>query len=139
LKTVVVPSIVHGGSTSIGDGLREALTQFTTPPLFPDHNRSIILVTDGKENMLEHISTVQPDLISNGVTVYTLGLGYGSGINQTKLTDLAAATEGTYLISADHLEFQKLFIEALAGAVDWSMITDPIDEITLLLLHIGKD
>ncbi|MCK4825496.1 S8 family serine peptidase [bacterium] len=130
LKTVAVPSIVDGGSTSIGDGLREALTQFTTPPLFPDHNRSIILVTDGKENTSEYISTVQPDLISNNVTVYSLGLGYGSGINETKLTDLAAATAGTYRISADHLVFQKLFIEALAGAVNWSMITDPIDEIT---------
>jgi len=130
LKTVAIPSIVHGGRTSIGDGLREALTQFTTPPLFPDHDRSIILVTDGRENMLENISTVQPDLISNSVTVYPLGLGYGSGINETKLTDLAAATAGTYRISADHLVFQKLFIEALAGAVDWSVITDPIDEIT---------
>jgi len=130
LKTTTVPSITHGGLTSIGDGLQEALTQFAAAPAAPGHRRSVLLVSDGKENMPLWIADVQSSLDSNGIAVYCLGLGYGSGINEAKLTDLSGATGGTYRITADHLVFKKLFLEALAGAVDWSLISDPIGELS---------
>jgi hypothetical protein len=82
------------------------------------------------ENTPEWISTVQPDLIANDITVHVLGLGYGSGIDESKLVDLAESTGGTYRITSDHLIFQKLFIETLAGAIDWSTILDPIGTIS---------
>lgn len=129
LRSTAIPSIVHGGSTSIGDGLNEAHSQLTGSAGMADHNRKILLVSDGKENSDLRISDVQPNLVSDNIIVYPLGLGYGSGINETKLTDLATATGGTYRITADPLVFRKFFIEILAEASDWSVIIDPIDEL----------
>lgn len=130
LQGTTIPGIVHGGNTSIGDGLREALDQLLNASPPPEHDRAILLVTDGKENSLEMISDVQPDLITNDVTVYALGLGFGSGINESKLVNLVEATGGTYRITSDHLVFQKLFIETLAGAANMLVINDPIGTIT---------
>jgi hypothetical protein len=128
LQSTTIPNIVNGGTTSIGDGLRAALDQFLS--VNSPNGRSILLVTDGMENTPTWISDVQPDLISNDVTVHILGLGYGSGINESKLVNLAQATGGTYRITSDHLVFQKLYIETLAGAVDWSVINDPVGTIS---------
>lgn len=145
LKDVAVESITDGGRTSIGDGLREALNQLISVPLpVDDHDRRILLVTDGKENEPEWISGVQPDLINNSVTVFPLGLGYDSGINEAKLTDLAEATGGTYRITSDHLVFRKFFIEVLAAAVNWAETIDPIGELkqgesTLIPVPIATD
>lgn len=130
LKDDAVDSITDGGRTSIGDGLREALNQLTSVPLPADeHDRRILLVTDGKENEPEWISGVQPDLIDNSVAVFPLGLGYDSGINEAKLNDIAEATGGTYRITSDHLVFRKFFIEVLAAAVNWAETIDPIGEL----------
>jgi len=129
LKDETVPSIVHGGSTSIGDGLTEAFNQLTGPAAVTGNDKVILLVSDGKENTPQWISDIQGNLISNHIAVYPLGLGYGSGIDETKLTDLAAATGGSFRITSDLLIFRKFFIEILAGAVDWSVLTDPIVEL----------
>jgi hypothetical protein len=128
LRTTTIPSIVQGGSTSIGDGLNEALNQFTTIAS-PNPDQVILLVTDGKENTPLWIADVQDALIANEIAVYPLGLGYSSGINEGKLTDLAQATGGTYRITSNELIFRKFFIEILAGAVDWTVITDPVGEL----------
>jgi Mg-chelatase subunit ChlD len=128
LRTTTIPSIDKGGSTSIGDGLNEALNQFTTIAS-PNPDQVVLLVTDGKENTPLWIADVQGDLIANEIAVYPLGLGYSSGINEGKLTDLAEATGGTYRITSDELIFRKFFIEVLAGAVDWTVITDPVGEL----------
>jgi len=130
LRDTTIPSIVHGGSTSIGDGLQEAMNQLTGPVADPDHDQIILLVTDGKENMSAWIADVKTDLVANKIPVYPLGLGYGSGINEAKLTELAADTGGTYRITSDELIFRKFFIEVLAGAVDWDVIVDPVDELS---------
>ncbi|UCD18302.1 MAG: outer membrane beta-barrel protein, partial [Candidatus Zixiibacteriota bacterium] len=63
------------------------------------------------------------------IAVYPLGLGYGYGINEARLTDLAEATGGAYRITSDDLVFRKFFLEVLAGAVDWTVIVDPIGEL----------
>lgn len=129
LRGTTVPSIVHGGRTSIGDGLNEALNQLTNPPADPDHDQVILLVTDGEENEPLWIDDVRDNLIAANIAVYPLGLGYGSGINEGKLTDLAEATGGTYRITSDNLIFRKFFIEILAGAVKWEVIVDPVGEL----------
>ncbi len=129
LQTAIVPSIVHGGCTSIGDGLTEAFNQLTGLAAVPGNDKVILLVSDGKENRPQWISDIQGDLISNNIAVYPLGLGYGSGIDETNLTDLAEATGGTFRITSDELIFLKFFLEILAGAVDWAVVTDPIGEL----------
>lgn len=121
-------SIGVGGRTSIGDGLHQAREQFINHG-DASHDRVILLVSDGKENEPIAIADIQPDLITDQVAVYVLGLGHGSGIDEGKLTDLADATGGTYRITADELIFRKFFLEVLASAVDWSVVLDPIGEL----------
>ena len=124
-----IDSIVRGGTTSIGDGLNEALTQLDGIS-DPNPLQAILLISDGKENTPLWIADVQPNLIGNNIKVYSLGLGYSSGIDEEKLTDLAEATGGDYRITSDDLEFRKFFLEVLADAANWEVITDPIQILT---------
>ena len=144
LRTTTIPSIINGGNTSIGDGLAEAHAQLTGPSAIPEHQKSILLISDGKENRSAWISDVQSDLIADNITVYPLGLGYSTGIDETKLIDLANATGGDYRITSDELEFRKFFLEMLAYSLDWSVITDPTGTIAggdsvLIPIPITKD
>lgn len=122
-----VASMSHGGSTSIGDGLDEADSQLDGIG-DPNPLQAVLLISDGKENTSQMIADIQPDLISHSIKVYALGLGYSSGIDEEKLTDLADDTFGDYRITSDDLEFRKFFLDVLADAANWEIITDPIRE-----------
>ncbi|MBV6506419.1 MAG: hypothetical protein ILNGONEN_01996 [Syntrophorhabdaceae bacterium] len=111
--------------TSIGDGLRHAVAEFIAHGN-TEHRRVILLVTDGMENTAPMIAEIQEDITNNKVTVFPLGLGYSSGIDEAKLIELANKTGGDYRITDDDLIFRKYFIELLGSAVDWSVVTDPI-------------
>ena len=144
LTSVTVPSINSGGTTSIGDGLNEALNQLTGPAADADHDQVILLVTDGKENTPLWVDDVNDALIASNIAVYALGLGYGSGINEEILSNLADATGGTFRVTSDELIFRKFFIEILAGALDWAVVVDPVgelgrDENVLVPVTIGVD
>jgi hypothetical protein len=121
----LIDAIFPTNLTSIGDGLTHAVNQFTTNGL-SGNRRVILLVTDGMENRSPWIADIQPDIISNDITVFPLGLGYNYGINETKLVNLANATGGDYRITDDDLIFRKYFIEILSEASEWSVVTDPI-------------
>lgn len=126
-----VASIVNGGTTSIGDGLHEADGQLSGVA-DPNPIRAILLISDGMENTPDWIADYQADLIAHGIKVYALGLGYGTGIDQGKLADLAAATAGDYRITNVDLEFRKFFLEVLADAANWEVI-----EVCLLRAHLS--
>lgn len=129
LANSTIPSIQAGGRTSIGDGLEEATKQLATP-VAVDHDRVVLLVTDGKENEPKSIGDVKANLIAQDVTVHVLGLGHGAGVDADRLSDLALDTGGSYRITADHVAFRKLFIETLADVVHWSAVTDPAGRLT---------
>ncbi|HUX53265.1 MAG TPA: C25 family cysteine peptidase [Williamwhitmania sp.] len=112
-------------TTSIGDGLTKGVTQFTAHSV-AGHRKVVLLVTDGMQNTAPMIAAIQPDIIAKNITVYPLALGYGTGVNEDLLIDLANATGGDYRITDNALIFRKYFLEILASAVDWSVITDPI-------------
>lgn len=129
LRNSAIVSISSGGRTSIGDGLQEALNQLVAAAAGSDSKQVMLLVTDGKENEPLWIDDVRDGIINAKVAVYPLGLGYGTGINQGKLTNLAEKTDGKYNITSNPLTFKKFFIQILAWAVDWSVVTDPITSI----------
>lgn len=123
--TSPIDAMIAGGATSIGDGLEAARMQLTSVnPLVP--HRAILLVTDGKENAAQMIAEVQDNLINEGIRVYPLGLGYGTGIDAPRLSALADDTGGAFRIAADDPDFRKLYLEILAGAIDWSVSVDPV-------------
>ncbi|MGB3341424.1 MAG: C25 family cysteine peptidase [bacterium] len=120
-----IATINASGATSIGGGLHFALDEFDLRGN-PDHRRVILLVTDGKENTEPWIEAVEGDIINHNATVYSLGLGYSSGVNAGKLASLAMHTGGDYRITNDEIIFRKYFIEMLCGAVYWDVAVDPV-------------
>ncbi|GAA0966698.1 VWA domain-containing protein [Actinocorallia libanotica] len=88
-----IAGLVAGGTTSIGGGLREGLNSILNAG--PRAATQVMaLLTDGLHNSGEHPSAVLPDLISNGVRVYTVGIG--SSVDTALLQSIATATGGTF-------------------------------------------
>lgn len=124
-----VNTMSAGGMTSIGAGLGEAHNQFIAHAV-PGSQRSILLVTDGRENSAPMISAVQASLVSGNTKVYPLGLGFNTSVDAAKLANLASVTGSDYRITADPMEFHKFFLAVLADAVDWDMVVDPMEELS---------
>ena len=88
-----ISGITAGGSTSIGDGLRIALNQILAAG--PRAATQVaVLVSDGFQNSGENPSAVVPDLVTNGVRVYTIGVG--PDIDIPLLTNIANSTGGSF-------------------------------------------
>lgn len=117
-------------ATSIGDGLDEALSQFTAHGDI-DNRQVILLMTDGKGNSTLGVDDLwaNPAWANSKAIIYTLGLGHDGGICSDTLAWLADSTGGDFRQTTDPLEFIKFFIEALASAVDWGPATDPVSEL----------
>lgn len=88
-----IAGIAAGGQTSIGGGLRAALNEILGAGQRAA-TQVAVLLTDGLHNVGEDPSTVLPDLIANGVRVYTIGIG--PGVNTTLLQGIASQTGGTF-------------------------------------------
>lgn len=88
-----IGGIAAGGQTSIGGGLRTALNQITGAGARAA-TQVVVLLTDGLHNNGESPSAVLPDLIANGVRVYTIGVG--TDIDAALLQNIAHATGGTF-------------------------------------------
>jgi len=117
-------------ATSIGDGLKNALTEFNTSGDV-DNRQVIILMTDGKGNRALGVSDLwlDPAWANSQAIIYTLGLGHDGGICSDTLAWLADSTDGDYRQTTDPMELTKFFIEALASAVGWGPATDPTEEL----------
>jgi len=117
-------------ATSIGDGLMNALTEFSTNGDV-DNRQVIILMTDGKGNSALGVSDLwlDPAWANSQAIIYTLGLGHDGGICSDTLAWLADSTDGDYRQTTDPMELTKFFIEALASAVGWGPATDPTEEL----------
>lgn len=111
--------------TSIGDGLSMAVDQFKKHGK-ESNRRLILLVTDGMETAAPLIAEVENDIISENITVFSLGLGYSNGINTGKLINLSDNTDGDFRVTYDDLIFRKFFMEMLGSAMDWSVVVDPV-------------
>jgi hypothetical protein len=108
--------------TSIGDGLSHAIDEFTSSG-DPTHRRFALLITDGKENTAPMIDSIFDDIVSESITVLSLGLGYGSGIDQTKLASLSDATGGYYRVTDDDLDDQAQMLDVGRGNLPQQMPT----------------
>lgn len=96
----VVPT--PGSGTSIGNGLYEggAVLKGSPPPA--DTKRFIILASDGVHNTGKSISSGKANVPSD-VTVYTIGIGTPSYLDEPAMQDIAATTgakDGEYYHSA---------------------------------------
>ena len=89
-----IAGLAAGGNTSIGGGLREALNNILAAGARAA-TQVMVLLTDGEHNSGEDPSTVLPDLVDNGVRVYTVGIG--PSVNTTLLQSIATDDRGHVL------------------------------------------
>jgi len=103
-----VDSIVASGNTDIGDALGEALNQLSRGDIKANgYPRVIVLLSDGKHNTGTHPDNVLPLIKSEGVTVYTIGLG--GDIDEELMRRIASETNGRYYFSPSASELAELF------------------------------
>ncbi len=106
-----IDTLTAGGSTAIGDGLRNSLGQITLRGA-PGCSEVIILLSDGQHNTGEDPIDVVPDIASRGAVVHTIGLGTDADL--PRLRAIAEGTGGRSYFAADATELPTIFEEIRA-------------------------
>jgi hypothetical protein len=106
-----VNALTPGGSTSIGGGINEAMSQWKADPA---HDLSLIVVTDGIQNTaplidvtasgflgLLPVSGFPLELRKRFVPIQTIGFGTPAAVDETLLKNISLETSGVSYISAN--------------------------------------
>jgi hypothetical protein len=114
-----------GGSTSIGDGIHEGRNTLTSAAAFPV--KSLVVLTDGKENQPQYIADVAAEI--NELT-YAVGLGTAANTSAAALQTISGNNGGYLLITGaitldNRFLLQKYFIQILAGITNAEVVLDP--------------
>lgn len=124
------PALDPRGMTGIGASLVQAqdmLNDGQAAAATPYNNLSIVVLTDGIENVPPTIATVLPGITA---ATYAVGFGLPSGISVASLDALARAT-GKYLLVTGALttdqrfRLSKYFLQILAGVSGADIVVDP--------------
>jgi hypothetical protein len=102
----IVGGIGAGGSTSIGGGLSVARDQMNLHGI-GGNRRTIFLLTDGLQNSIPMVETVEGSLFNTDI--FAVGYGSEAGLNGSLLTQLAQNHSGLYLRAGDGLTLLKFF------------------------------
>ena len=88
-----IDALIVSGNTALGAGLNTGQFQLRTngEPAGP---QSIVLLTDGRENIVPAASEVLPAIEHTGTIVHTIGLG--SDVDAALLSSMASSTHGIY-------------------------------------------
>jgi hypothetical protein len=116
-----VGALAAGGGTSIGAGLDTARAQLTggagTNP------RSILLMTDGMQNVMPWISQIEDDL--TGIDINAVGFGTDANLESDLLAQLAVDHDGMYTRATTGVGLQKFFSQAFGDIFETGLLNDP--------------
>jgi len=114
------------GATWIGGGIQQGAIELTTAT---HDNRSMIVLTDGNENVHPYISELPGGTVTN--RTYAIGFGPPGEVSDQALNDITSNTNGDLIItgnmSSDEQRFNltKYFVQMLAGVMNSQVILDP--------------
>ena len=114
----LLPGILPGGRTSIGDGLAAARNQFAAGSL----PRAILVLTDGMENEPQAIADVTG---LGNIEITAIGFGTESNLDGPRLSDLAQTHGGFYKRAGSGLELRKFFALAFGDIFEAGALADP--------------
>jgi V8-like Glu-specific endopeptidase len=117
----IVGGLTPGGATSIGDGLDAARSEFPAPGPDP---RTILLLTDGLQNTLPMIESIEPSL--SGIDVNVIGFGTEASLDGALLNQLAQNHDGMYTRAGTGLELKKFFALAFGNIFESGALVDPM-------------
>ncbi|MBB4635545.1 trypsin-like peptidase domain-containing protein [Longimicrobium terrae] len=116
----VVGALESTGDTTIGGGLDRARQQFPMPG---PNQRTILLLTDGMQNTLPMIETVEPTLA--GIDVNAIGFGTEGSLDGALLSHLVQKHNGVYTRAGDPLDLKKYFSLAFGNIFEAGALLDP--------------
>lgn len=97
-----------GGFTAIGQGLDEGLTSILEDPAArPFALKSVIVMTDGRQNTGISPELVAPRAVEEGVTVHTIT--FSAGANQDLMAEVADIAGGIHLHADNDRELLEAF------------------------------
>jgi hypothetical protein len=127
-----VPAVLAGsdldprGLTCIGGGIQQGATQLG---LAGHSNRSMLVLTDGVQNVHPYVADLPAGTITN--RTYAIGFGLPADISTAVLRQITFNTHGDLIItgniSTDEQRFNltKYFVQLLAGVTNMDVILDP--------------
>jgi hypothetical protein len=92
-------------------------------------NKSMLVLTDGMENVHPYVAQLPPGTITN--RTFAVGLGLPADISTAVLQQIAANTNGDLIITGNistaeqDFFLTKYFVQILAGATNMNVILDP--------------
>jgi len=116
----IVGDLTTGGSTSIGGGIEEALTEFSGAV---DKDEVILLLTDGMENTPPMIDDVVPSIANRRLCI--VGYGDETNLNGPLLASLAILNDGSYTVAQDELSLKKFFAACFGEVFEAGFLMDP--------------
>ena len=120
--SAALAGVSASGSTSIGDGLQEAVTTLSAGA---NSRKAVLLLTDGMENTAPLIADAQASL--GDTHLCSVGFGTPGSLDGPKLRDLSERQGGIYISGPGALELRKFFVECFANIFDTFVGEDPIE------------
>ncbi|HEY1248096.1 MAG TPA: tyrosinase family protein, partial [Nitrososphaera sp.] len=129
--------ITPRNTTWIGGGIQQGAVQLAAAALT---NRSMIILTDGNENVHPYIAEIDPSLLTN--RTYAIGFGLPGTVSDAALNQITSNTHGDLIItgniSTDEQRFNltKYFVQVLAGVTKMEVILDPQGSLFIGSKHV---
>ncbi len=127
-----VPPVVAGadldprGLTWIGGGIQQGFTELG---LATHTNRSVLVLTDGVENVHPYVSELPAGAITS--RTYAIGFGLPADISTAVLQQITSNTHGDLIITGEittaeqSFNLTKYFVQMLAGVTNMNVLLDP--------------
>lgn len=98
-----------GGSTAIGEGLRQGIVAITGTGARPFAVKTIVLMTDGLHNTGVEPSVIAREAAALDITVHTIS--FGAGADQTRMQQVASITGGEHYHADTATDLSEVFRE----------------------------
>jgi len=124
-------------TTWIGGGIQQGTVQLAAGS---HTNKSMIVLTDGNENVHPYIGELPAGTITN--KTYAIGFGLPGNVSDAALNQITSNTHGDLIITGDistdeqRFNLTKYFVQVLAGVTSMDTILDPQGNLFLGSKHI---
>jgi hypothetical protein len=141
-SAVNIESIISAGGleprglTCIGQGILDGRTLLNTST---HTNRSMLILTDGNENVHPYVNELPPGTISS--RTYAIGFGLQGQVSDEVLNQITQNTSGDLIITGNmttsdqKFHLTKYFVQVLAGITNSNIILDPQGELFWGSIH----
>ena len=143
VSAAAVPPVLAGtdldprGLTCIGGGILEGSKQLG---LATHSNRSIVVLTDGIENVHPYVGELPAGTITS--RTYAIGFGLPGDVSTAVLQQITSNTHGDLIITGNistaeqSFNLTKYFVQILAGVTNMNVLLDPQGSLFFVSKHV---